>query len=368
METEKTLIEKIKWSKHLLKQTRLFRDKLRISRLCNACSASGHTPISWAAAHGFYEGVEELLSHGAPVGYNEDLVNISVSIIQLSYRIYRFMVATKYDEDESLATSTMTSKSDQNDGNDTKNDEQQMARDIALGGGGDEDAIQASIEAGAGATAAQAMKHAGKSNMAVLEMIIAVKEVRRRKLDKLQWLRSSFRLPVPEALYNGKWEVMKRIFDRRLFHLKFSNSRVFPQPPPPRMRPCRRADKGLKMSAIECLAQGLSDIGAGVNVGGSVGWVGAGDEKDPFGEGVEVCKMILDKVNTRANKYREKRRNKRLVTIQMRNQTGGEEEMVRAITNKDFHECIRLASVRSISIDLETPEGETALLQVCEGV
>ena len=92
---ETKLIQNIKFSRHLLKQINLFREKVRVSRLLNHMTPSGHTAISWAASYGNYAVVEDLLSHGATVGYNEDLINLSVSVIQLSYRIYKFIVAAK---------------------------------------------------------------------------------------------------------------------------------------------------------------------------------------------------------------------------------------------------------------------------------
>jgi hypothetical protein len=92
---EMQMIEKIRLSRHLLKQIKLFRSKVRVSRLLNHVTPNGHTVISWAASYGQYAIVEELLSHGANIGYNEDLIDLSVSVIQLSYRIYKFIHSAK---------------------------------------------------------------------------------------------------------------------------------------------------------------------------------------------------------------------------------------------------------------------------------
>lgn len=92
---ETKLIENIRLNRHLLKQISLFREKVRVARLLNHMTPNGHTAISWAASYGNFSAVEDLLSHGAPVGYNEDLVNLSVSVIQLSYRIYKFIHTAK---------------------------------------------------------------------------------------------------------------------------------------------------------------------------------------------------------------------------------------------------------------------------------
>ena len=94
-ETENDLIRDIKQGKHLRKQILTYKNKVRISRLLNHVTPLGHTAVSWAASYGNYPVVEELLSHGSTVGYNEDLVNLSVSFIQLSYRIYRFIHSAK---------------------------------------------------------------------------------------------------------------------------------------------------------------------------------------------------------------------------------------------------------------------------------
>jgi hypothetical protein len=94
-ETENDLIRDIKQGKHLRKQIITYKNKVRISRLLNHVTPLGHTAVSWAASYGNYAVVEELLSHGSTVGYNEDLVNLSVSFIQLSYRIYRFIHSAK---------------------------------------------------------------------------------------------------------------------------------------------------------------------------------------------------------------------------------------------------------------------------------
>ena len=92
---EKNLIRNIKESKRAMDRIKLYKSKVRIARLLNHVTQSGHTAISWAASYGEYDIVEELLSRGGTVGYTREMIHLSVAVIQHSYRIYRFIHTAK---------------------------------------------------------------------------------------------------------------------------------------------------------------------------------------------------------------------------------------------------------------------------------
>lgn len=95
---EKELIECMKRARCLELTVKQFREKVRVARLLNQVSVNGHTLISWAAANGAYEVVEETLSHGATVGYPAHLLHLTATFLQVSYRIYKRYCFAKYKQ------------------------------------------------------------------------------------------------------------------------------------------------------------------------------------------------------------------------------------------------------------------------------
>ena len=59
----------MKYARHTLRRAKDYREKLRVFRLLDKVTLSGHTAVSWAASLGNMEALEMLLSHGATVGY-----------------------------------------------------------------------------------------------------------------------------------------------------------------------------------------------------------------------------------------------------------------------------------------------------------
>ena len=53
------------------------------------------------------------------------------------------------------------------------------------------------------------------------------------KYLQVQWQRGVHRLPLVEAAYRGWWEIIKRIWERRLFSIKFSFAMNCPRPHAP---------------------------------------------------------------------------------------------------------------------------------------
>jgi hypothetical protein len=177
---------------------------------------NGHTAISWAAAVGAYEVVEEMLSHGATVGFPIPLLNLTATFLQQSYKIYKLSAASKYvppkiDDDDDAPPPP-------------KVDMIQLVRDIT-----------------------------------------ALKETRGKILNKIVFMRSRTRFPVPEAVYAGKWEIVKRIYQRRLYHAHFSNTWIFPSAPFPYLRKFEKQYERTKMTLREVLAYAMNDNAAGEN-------------------------------------------------------------------------------------------------------
>ena len=311
---ENKLIEHLKKERFLKGRLMGFREKVRVARLLNTVSVNGHTPISWAAANGNYEVVEEMLTHGGTVGYPPQLLHLTATYLQLSYKIY-----LRYCE----AKKPLPLKDD-GSGERQRRDPIQFVRDITM-----------------------------------------MKDKRRKLHDILIFKRSRMRFPVPEATYTGKWEIVKRIYDRRLFHVFFSNTWIFPSAPPPFRRRLDMVYEHSKMSIADVLTHGMNDLAAGAFVP-TMGWVGPNDHREPYGETQhEIAEILLD-LQEKREKFWAARYRIRLLANEKRNQAQGEIEMRQAIKDRDFKRCIYLARRRGITIDLETKEGYTALLAAAE--
>ena len=320
LKAENELIRNVKETKRATERILLYKSKVRIARLLNHVTQSGHTAISWAASYGEYDMVEELLSRGSTVGYTVEMVHLSVSVIQHSYRIYRFIHAAKAS-----------------------------LREV--------NALDAALEA---------------KSMDLLEQIEIVKEERRLIIQQVQWRRKVHRLPIVEAGYRGNWEIIKRIHERRLFSFKFSHAWQYPRPHAPFMVKREPVEITHGIGLMQVLAYGMSDIAAGIYLPTEGGWTQPGGPNDPYGIAFEEIKTVLDKVDADAKEYRAARYRKHIITNENRNQARGAEEMTKAIIAYDFKECIRLAEWRSISIDTEidlpgsNQDGETCLLKASE--
>jgi hypothetical protein len=212
---EGLMLEYMKKERFYKSRVASFMEKVRVARLLNEVSMNGHTAISWAAANGAYELVEEMLSHGATVGFPIPLLNLTATFLQYSYKIYRMNCAFRYkpsEDDEDNPSKPPPPKVDSI----------QFVRDVT-----------------------------------------AMKELRDKVLSKLTFLRSKTRFPIPEAVYAGKWEIVKRIYERRLYHAQFSNTWAFPSAPFPYLRKLEKTYDRTKMSIREVLSYGMNDNAAG---------------------------------------------------------------------------------------------------------
>lgn len=323
---EKTYLQYLKKSKFFHDKVKVFREKTRIARLMNIVAVNGHTMISWAASYGNFDMIEVMLSRGATVGFNAELLHLTATYLQYTYKIYRTsqeMKGRKVESDPLIST---------------------MNLDVDTGGG--------------------VLKKA--ENMRFIKELTRLKDYRAKLLTSIKYQRSRMRFPVPEAAYAGKWEIVQRIYERRLMHVNFCNTWAFPSPPPPYRRNWTHQYDHNKMSLAEVISHGMNDLAAGCYIAAK-GWVPPNDEEEPYGE---LCTHILVKMLSELKERKEKfianRQRIRILSKERKNQLDGEKEMVKAIYEQNFRKAIYLAENRGITIDLETPDGQTALISACE--
>jgi hypothetical protein len=135
------------------------------------------------------------------------------------------------------------------------------------------------------------------------------------------------RMPMCEAAYNGKWEVVTRIHERRLYHHKFARTFIHPQPPPPRIRKKQKYSfkkvKAKTTDLMTCLALGMSEMAAGEYLPDDGGWVGANDEKDTYGIAMVEIQNVVDKVERAICDAKAAKTKSRLLTWDKRRQVTG---------------------------------------------
>ena len=201
--------------------------------------------------------------------------------------------------------------------------------------------------------------------MAVMKELTILKEKRAKLLRNLKFQRSRLRLPIPEAIYTGKWELITRIYERRLIHFNFMSQWVYPSAPPPLRRHFEHLYNHSKIDPLHLLAYGMNDLAAGVYVE-KQGWVPPNHPGETFGEMHRELHIILDELKNKQIQYQIVRQRVRVLSKERLNQKMGELEMAVAIRNKEFEKCIYLAERKGITIDLETTEGFTALTVAAE--
>ena len=225
--TEKILTDMMKYARFTMGRAKGFREKLRVFRLLNKVTLSGHTAISWAASLGNYEALDELLSKGGTPGYNSHMLHLSATFIQQSYRLYRFITEAKREGEKDLAEAQKKAM---------KKKEAAQAWRPGGGGGDDDDfddddstAISGSVRSGskggqskalasvAGEDAKTDIAVAGNgefaqlNNSMVIEKMYKLKETRKSVLHKIRYFRNKMRFPIPEAAYRGNWQVSLRL-------------------------------------------------------------------------------------------------------------------------------------------------------------
>jgi hypothetical protein len=203
---EEALHNKIIDMKGHLFRARGCREKLRIIKLLNTISDSGHTVFSWAAACGSMEICDLLMRAGAPAGYTISMIHACATYLQHSYRLYRLRTEVK-----------------------------------AFNGGGkvnmawmlDEDIEKLRIR-----------------REKAIENMMKLNQRRQDILTILTATRRKMRFPIPEAAYMGRWEVILRIHEKEQLHYNFTGTWAFPSPPMPFHRHRNRhAYNGTKVRA-----------------------------------------------------------------------------------------------------------------------
>jgi hypothetical protein len=248
---EKDLIAFKRRLRSLDKRIKLFREKVRVSRLLNRVAVNGHTPISWAASLGAFEIVEEMLSRGSTVGFTPEMLNLTATYLQMSYRIC--MTSLKIKPRRVLDKETATYVLVPPEETDTQK---------------------------------------------VIMELIKLKDKREKVLRTIQFQRSRMRFPLPEAIYTAKWEIIRRVHERRLLHANFLSSWVFPSPPPPYRRNFAHQYEHSKLGPLQLVAHGMSDLAAGIYVEG-IGWVPPNDPREPYGETQKELEDILMELKER---------------------------------------------------------------------
>jgi hypothetical protein len=202
----------------------------------------------------------------------------------------------------------------------------------------------------------------------VIEQMFQLKGIRAQVLRKIRYFRTKMRFPVPEAAYRGNWQIIERIWKRRMLHFNFTYSWMYPAPPPPYLRKIPKYHaKPPKLEMFEILTHGMSDVSAGQYIAGT-GWVGPNDPREHFGEAHEQLTEIWRKVKQAQDEVKaECLKNERLGKEKIR-QRDAIPDMLIAIQARDYRKCVYLATECGVSIDMETPPPKcvTALIGAAE--
>jgi len=199
----------------------------------------------------------------------------------------------------------------------------------------------------------------------VVQEITELKVRREKVLRSLSFQRSRIRFPVTEATYMANWEIVQRIYERRLLHVNFCNTWIYPAAPFPFRRNLTHQYEHEKIGFRDVCLHGMSDLSAGIYTP-EVGWVGPSDPREPYGEMQRVIDEILEDMQKKRDVYLAGRYRIRLLAMEKKNQREGEVEMLEAILAANFRRCMYLVQRRGVSIDLETKEGYTILLAASE--
>jgi ankyrin repeat protein len=350
-----------------------FKEKLRITRLLNHVTSSGHTVISWAACHGCYEMVELLLSKGATVGYNEELLHLSATVIQITFQIFYYhsnyfkQKKLKYRQElVAQATAAATSSG------------MGMGRTTARGGGGGGGAGAGEGGGGGGdssptppLSAAELMNLEENQNTTLghgVEELFHLKEQRSLLIFRINRLRRNFRFPVPEAAYCGHSDIIQRIHERKLLHFNFIDSWVYPSPPPPRIRQHFRLDlDSKKIPFLQILKDSKTHFSAGI-LTTHEGWLPRLSSQDPYLESSQELHLLYTNLRQHISSYRHHRHIVHMLHLNKLSQILHQQKMAFAIRTSNFKECVRLSCQEDLcSIDYEIPgEGLTALIVAAE--
>ena len=200
-----------------------------------------------------------------------------------------------------------------------------------------------------------------------IEQMVLLRRRREDYLNAILMQRRKLRYPVPEAAYAGKWEIIKRIYDKDLLHYNFLGTWSFPSPPLPFKRHRNRhAHNGRKVSLDDIIAHGLSDMAAG-EYWAKIGWVPPGDRYCAHGETQIKVAEIMTKVEGRRRRFIEIRDTARKKREELDRREESKAEFEEAVLAYNWPHVMHLAQTTAVSIDHEFGEdGMTALIRSCE--
>ena len=205
LSTEKILTDMMKYARFTLTRAKEYREKLRIFRLLDKVTLSGHTAVSWAASLGNIEALDCLLSHGGTVGYTTKLLHLSATFIQQSYRLYRFITearrANKEEEDKARKKKEMAKKAASAWKPEGAESDSDTASDLdAVAVQNDDDMDSAVTDMAVGNNG----EFVAATSSYVIEQMAKLKRARGHILHKIRYFRQKMRFPVPEAAYVGQ--------------------------------------------------------------------------------------------------------------------------------------------------------------------
>ena len=349
----------------------LYKSKIRIARLMNQVTLSGHTAISWAAAVGAYDIVDLLLTKGAPVGYTENLIHMSATVLQISYRLYR---CTYHGQKKRMLLKLRARKEAKakEEGRDVE--KEQLTRMLDYDENMTEQEITADMAEKEELEVIEAMK-IGDDNFdsgeKIIEKMFNLKVDLDRVLSNLKRLRSRHRFPISEAAFGGHWEIVRRTYDRRLFHHRMSSSwctisGAVPRPLPFYQTPhcstktCRHYDM------LELCEIALTQLGT-TNSIPEKGWTSSVTSYySMFQESLRECAEVWRLVTEASDKFKAERHRYRILREDQKTKARNRQLMTRAIHTGNFYKCMELASTERSSIDFETESNLTALIVASE--
>ena len=207
-------------------------------------------------------------------------------------------------------------------------------------------------------------KAVNKSDESSMQRVSDLRSRRRHRINKYNLLRSRLKLPIGEAAYNGRWEIIELIDKKEMFHFHFAHSWNMPSPLPPRTVSIRHELQG-PWSMLDLVPYGMNDQSSSELVY-SVGWVNPDHELSAYG----ICQEKLNSIWKNKLKLRDdflaQRHRKRLIVQTLKRQQLGNDGMVKAILEKNIPRCIEICEEFGTSIDFETEQGFTALIAAAE--
>lgn len=346
---EQSYIKLLKKSQFNRSKVTLYTNKVRICRLLNYVCVNGHTAISYAASYGNFPLVEELLSRGASVGYTADMIIQVVKFLQYSWRIYRLTLKAR----EQLKRSNTPGSAEIAQAV-AAEEEAAKARD-AVAKPADEEDTSDHIDP------LQVFAASKAHYITIVREIEVMKEKRKKILTVVIFNRQKNRLPIPESVYMGHWEIAQRIYDRRLWHMYFTYTFAFPLPHIPFLRQSEYQYSHTKRNLQDVMAHALDHMASGVYTADE-GWLPPGHVREPYGDMLQHINSILETINERNMRTVAAKQRLRLINVSKINMRIYEQKLLQLIYSRSFDKAMDLITTRGINVDLETPDGQTLLI------